>query len=59
MVSTRIWATLPRDQTIIIIKTPSPCGQTSAMMAGIDYSDIPDKAKGCPGMAPHAQVEAA
>ena len=25
----------------------------------IDYADIPDKAKGCPGMAPHAQVAAA
>ena len=35
------------------------CPTKDEVFAGIDYSDIPDKAKGCPGMAPHAQVEAA
>ena len=28
-------------------------------LSGIDYADVPEEAKGCPGMAPHAQIEAA
>jgi len=35
------------------------CPTKSEVFAGIDYGDIPDRAKGCPGMSPENQKKAA
>lgn len=34
------------------------CPTKAEVATPIDYTDIPDKAKGCPGMAPQNQTQA-
>jgi len=34
------------------------CPTKAEVATPIDYADIPDKAKGCPGMAPQNQTQA-